>query len=149
MVVDFFSYVGGVLSKRLSSLLPSLLIPDLHVHTRILRILPQKPPGRISTPNLRDQSRRHVSLLQLPGTRIEILVFEIFHDGTKGYVSGMVVDASSATGEDVVLIERGDGSPLARLDVYSGRWDGSSFGSWHFILLFLFVCLRRLIDRFL
>ena len=72
-----------------------------------------------------------MSLLQFPRSRIQILSFIIFHDVAKGNVPRVVVDASSSTWENVVFVEDGDESAVSGVDEDLGRWDGSSFGSWH------------------
>jgi len=129
--VDFFSYVRGILSQCLSSLFPSLLIPNLDEIPWIIWILLQKSPGGIQAPYLPHEPRGHVGLLQLPRAWVQVLPLVVLHDGTEHNVARVVVDPPSPAREDVVLVEVGDRPTMSRVDVDAGRGDGSSLGSRH------------------
>mmetsp|Transcript_18583 Transcript_18583/g.33269 ORF Transcript_18583/g.33269 Transcript_18583/m.33269 type:complete len:310 (+) Transcript_18583:443-1372(+) len=126
---------GSFLPQRLTRLLPRLLIPHV-VPVLGLVILLQKSSGGIQCSPIINNPHRHQRLVQSLGFQISFLA--IFHQFAIAFVPRVVIGASAAAEEAVVLAGFGDAlegpggaacsSCVGALDLLFGGWRGRRVG---------------------
>ena len=72
-----------------------------------------------------------MGLFQFARSWIEIFALIFLDDGAEGYIPRMVVDTTTPTAEDIILVKVGDDAAVVGLDVDVGGWDGPALGSGH------------------